>query len=99
MQNPEKPRQVREPTTVRIQGQLPMRSRPRIHNSLSVTCTWQYELPGRIRRACISMVGSNKYAVAMRGGPFTRFSLITVLLLLAANSLTAQKPVTQQGPP
>jgi Ca-activated chloride channel family protein len=46
------------------------------------------------------MVGSNKYAVAMCGGPFRRFSLILLLPLLAvANSLTAQEPVTQQGPP
>ena len=46
------------------------------------------------------MVGSNKYACAMYGGRLRRLSLILGLSLLTlANSLPAQEPTAQQGPP
>src|SRR5436190_931941 len=77
-----------------------MRSRTWIRKFSRAICTSPPVPPLKTRRACISMVGSNKYGCALYGGRLTRLSLILQLSLLAlTKSLSGQEPAAQQGPP
>src|SRR5450755_2447658 len=58
------------------------------------TCTWHPALPGKMRRACISINGSNNSRMILRSAHLLLFFL--VLIFAAQLNVVAQEPSTPQ---